>query len=183
MIESKETLLLLKAISFAADKHRFQKRKDSNGTPYINHPIDVALTLMQIGKEKNINLLIAAVLHDTIEDTKTTPKEIKEQFGKTVLDIVIEVTDDKGLPKAERKKLQITNAPHKSTEAKKLKLADKICNISDIIHNPPEDWSAKRKREYVNWVEEVMQGLKGSNAALEKYLTDLLLKGKDLFRD
>src|SRR6266478_3838883 len=106
-MNNESTLLLLKSISFAADKHRFQKRKDADATPYINHPINVALTLSEIGKENDDNLIIAAVLHDTIEDTKTTPEEIENLFGKKVLDIVLEVTDDKTLPKEERKRLQV----------------------------------------------------------------------------
>src|SRR5689334_11565726 len=105
-----ETKTLLKALAFAADKHRFQKRKDEAGTPYINHPIHVALTLVEVGQESNEDLLVAAVLHDTIEDTQTSPDEIQEQFGQTVLDIVLEVTDDKNLPKEERKRLQVLNA-------------------------------------------------------------------------
>lgn len=102
------TLRLLQAMAFAADKHRFQKRKDSAGTPYINHPIHVAQILAETGRVEDETLLIAAILHDTIEDTETRPGEIKELFGQDVLDIVLEVTDDKSLPKAERKKLKVT---------------------------------------------------------------------------
>ena|ERR1043166_1349451 len=170
-------LSLLKAISFAADKHSFQKRKD-DVTPYINHPINVALTLAEIGKEKDDDLIIAAILHDTIEDTMTTPEEIENLFGKKVLGIVLEVTDDKNLPKEERKRLQVLHAQHKSVEAKKLKLADKICNITDIIHLPPSDWNNKRKLDYLSWAEDVMQGLKGVNVALENHLTQLIEKGR-----
>ena len=110
---------LVGAISFAAEKHRFQRRKDADSTPYINHPVQVALTLMEIGCEDDLDLLIAAVLHDTIEDTQTTTEEIEEVFGRKVLDIVHEVTDDKSLPKAERKRLQVINAGKKSIQAKK----------------------------------------------------------------
>ncbi len=175
------SLLLLKAISFAADKHRFQKRKDALGTPYINHPINIALTLVKTGKEEDKNLIIAAILHDTIEDTKTSPEEIETHFGKKVLDIVLEVTDDKNLPKEERKRLQVLNAPHKSDEAKKLKLADLICNITDIIHHPPGDWNKERKLNYLSWAEAVMQGLKGVNVALENHLTQFIEMGRQQF--
>ncbi len=119
-----ETKSLLKALAFAAEKHRFQKRKDTAGTPYINHPIDVALTLAETGEETDEDLIVAAILHDTIEDTQTSPEEIVEQFGYAVLNLVLEVTDDKNLPKEERKKLQIMNASKKSESARKLKLAD-----------------------------------------------------------
>jgi len=148
---SNETNELLKAISFAADKHRFQRRKDTEKTPYINHPVNVALTLSEIGGVDELTLLVAAVLHDTIEDTDTAPEEIARLFGKDVLAIVLEVTDDKTLPKEERKKLQVLHAPHKSDPAKKLKLADKICNISDIISHPPGNWDTARKLDYLKW--------------------------------
>lgn len=181
-MKEKETHQLLKAISFAADKHRFQRRKDSDKTPYINHPVNVAFTLIDIGKEDDITLLTAAVLHDTIEDTETTPKEIEDLFGKNVLDVVLEVTDDKTLPKEERKRLQVVNASHKSILAKKLKLADKICNIADIINHPPSGWQQERKLDYLTWAEQVMAGLKGANPVLEKHLADLIAKGRQVFK-
>lgn len=177
-MEKKETYQLLKAISFAADKHRLHKRKDADGSPYINHPIQVALTLMETGKEEDIILLMAAVLHDTVEDTETKPEELEAVFGKQVRDLVMEVTDDKSLPKQTRKELQVTNASHKSVDAKKLKLADKICNMTDIISNPPHDWSIDRKLEYFTWAEKVANGLQGVNPALEKLHAALVQKAK-----
>lgn len=181
-MKSQNTLLLIKALSFSADKHRNQRRKDADATPYINHPINVVLTLLEIGKETNINLLVAAALHDTIEDTETKLEEIEKLFGKKVLSIVSEVTDDKKLPKAERKQLQVTNAPHKSSKAKKLKLADKICNITDILNSPPADWNQERKLDYLSWAEKVANGLKGANVKLEKHLAKLIEKGKSDFK-
>ena len=178
-MNNSENLQLLKALSFAADKHRFQRRKDTEETPYINHPIRVALTLAEIGGETDINLLCAAVLHDTIEDTQTTTAEIEEQFGSTVLNLVLEVTDDKNLSKDERKKHQVLNAPHKSMLAKRLKLADKICNVSDILHHPPGNWSAERKLNYLAWAENVLAGLKGSNPLLEEHLVELIRQGRE----
>ena len=174
-----ETLPLLKALSFAADKHRFQRRKDTEETPYINHPIRVALTLIETGGETNIDLLMAAVLHDTIEDTHTTPAELGELFGTTVLNIVLEVTDDKNLSKEERKKLQVLHASHKSLLAKKLKLADKICNVYDILHHPPGNWSTERKLNYLTWAENVLTGLKGANNLLENELAQLIRQGRE----
>ncbi len=180
-MNNSESLQLLKALSFAADKHRFQRRKDSTETPYINHPIRVALTLAETGGETNLELLIAAVLHDTIEDTETTPAELEEQFGKTVLDLVLEVTDDKNLTKEERKNRQVQHAPHKSLFAKKLKLADKICNVHDILHHPPGNWSVERKLNYLTWSENVMLGLKDANPLLENELAQLIQQGRELF--
>lgn len=177
-MNNSENLQLLKALSFAADKHRFQRRKDTEETPYINHPIRVALTLAEIGGETNIELLTAAILHDTIEDTQTTPEEIESQFGSSVLALVLEVTDDKNLTKEERKKLQVMNAPHKSLLAKKLKLADKSCNVYDIIHHPPGNWSTERKLNYLTWAENVMEGLRGANTLLENHLKELIRDGR-----
>jgi guanosine-3',5'-bis(diphosphate) 3'-pyrophosphohydrolase len=177
-----ETKQLLKALSFAADKHRFQTRKDSAGTPYINHPIEVALTLVEIGNEADTDLLVAAILHDTIEDTQTRPAEIESIFGKVVAGIVLEVTDDKTLPKDIRKNLQITEAHKKSDRAKKLKLADKICNVHDIVHHPPGDWSQQRKLKYFEWAELVGHGLSGVNPALEERLAQLIEKGRQTIR-
>ena len=176
-----ETKTLLHAIAFAADKHRFQKRKDTAGTPYINHPIQVALTLIDTGEETHDDLLVAAVLHDTIEDTQTTPEEISEKFGPAVLNLVLEVTDDKTLPKEERKRLQVLNAAKKSAWARKLKLADKICNVTDIIHNPPGHWPLDRKLQYLAWAEQILKEIEGTNAKLENKLQELIHEGRRVF--
>jgi len=123
--------LLLKAVKFSADKHKTQRRKGAEGSPYINHPIDVAETLWKLGGVRDLSVIVAAILHDTVEDTDTTLSEIEEYFGPVVRSLVQEVTDDKTLPKPERKRLQIEHAPHLSTGAKRIKLADKISNIKD----------------------------------------------------
>lgn len=125
-----------------------------------------------------MNLLVASILHDTIEDTGTKPEEIKSLFGEEVLSLVQEVTDDKSLPKPVRKQLQVEHAPHKTTQAKLLKLADKISNVGDIITSPPRDWSQDRLKEYLLWTEKVVAGLRGVNEKLERHYDDLLLKGK-----
>jgi guanosine-3',5'-bis(diphosphate) 3'-pyrophosphohydrolase len=176
-----EIKMLLKALTFAADKHRFQKRKDTEGTPYINHPIQVALMLADVGEETNEDLLVAAILHDTIEDTKTTSEEIAENFGSAVLNLVLEVTDDKNLPKEERKKRQVLNASKKSESARKLKLADKICNVADILHHPPGNWTSERKLQYLGWAEQVLEGLHGTNLKLENKLKALISEGRVIF--
>ncbi len=177
-----ETGLLLRALAFAARKHRDQRRKDADNTPYVNHVIQVANLLSETGKETDLTLLMGAVLHDTVEDTNTTLEELRDLFGQDVADLVAEVTDDKSLPKDERKRLQIVNAPHKSLRAKKLKLADKICNVRDIISSPPADWSIGRKIGYLDWAEQVAVGLAGSNEALEKLLRQLIAEGRTRFK-
>lgn len=170
--------LLLKAARFSAEKHRDQRRKDSHISPYINHPIQVAETLSTIGEVRDINLLLAALLHDTIEDTNTTPAELESAFGAEVLALVLEVSDDKRLPKQDRKRLQIENAPRKTYQAKLLNLADKICNVYDTYQSPPADWSLQRKQEYLLWSEKVISGLRGVNANLERRYDELLAEGK-----
>jgi GTP diphosphokinase / guanosine-3',5'-bis(diphosphate) 3'-diphosphatase len=169
---------ILKALRFSAEKHTDQRRKDAKSSPYINHPIQVAETLWTIGEIRDVTLLLASILHDTIEDTETSPDEIKAEFGEEVLVLVMEVTDDKSLPKEVRKQLQVETAPHKSRNAKLLKLADKICNLRDIITSPPSDWSLERKQEYLLWSEKVVAGLRGVNEKLENRYDDLLLNGK-----
>jgi guanosine-3',5'-bis(diphosphate) 3'-pyrophosphohydrolase len=170
--------LILKALRFSAEKHKDQRRKDAKASPYINHPILVAETLWTVGEVRDVTLLVAAILHDTIEDTATTPEELKENFGEDVLALVLEVSDDKSLPKQVRKKLQVEHAPHKSHNAKLLKLADKISNIQDIISTPPKDWSLERKKEYLLWTENVVAGLRGVNPRLESRYDELLAEGK-----
>ena len=156
------------ALAFAADKHRAQRRKDKEASPYINHPIALADVLVNEGGIDDMVALAAAVLHDTIEDTQTTYEELQQRFGKEVADVVLEVTDDKSLPKAERKKRQETHAPHLSQRAKLVKLADKICNLRDIVTNPPADWPLERKQEYYEWAKRVIDGLRGAHAGLER---------------
>ena len=169
---------LLAAIQFAAEKHRHQRRKDAEASPYINHPIAVAATLAEAGVT-DLDTLMAAVLHDTIEDTETTPAELAERFGTAVRDIVLEVTDDKRLPKAERKRLQVEHAPAASTAAKLVKLGDKICNVRDITHSPPPDWPLARRVEYLGWTEQVIAGCRGSSAELERRYDEALRAGRD----
>lgn len=142
--------MLSEAYLFAAKKHKNQRRKNSNGDPYINHPIEVVYLLEEAGVS-NDHILMAGVLHDTIEDTNTTYDEIRDKFGMSVADMVMECTDDKSLPKVERKKLQILKAKGKSTGAKLVKLADKLSNLSDLQHDPPKHWSSEEIRGYLVW--------------------------------
>lgn len=171
------TGLVLKALAFAAHKHRDQRRKDNNASPYINHPIALATVLCNEGGITDVNVLCVALLHDTIEDTETTPTELTELFGKTISDLVMEVTDDKSLPKAERKRLQIEHAANASYEAKLVKLADKISNLRDIANCPPADWDLKRKREYFDWAKKVVDQVRETNPVLEGIFDEIYTKG------
>jgi guanosine-3',5'-bis(diphosphate) 3'-pyrophosphohydrolase len=172
--------ILLKAMHFSALKHRDQRRKNILQSPYINHPIQVAETLWEIGGVRDADTLVAAILHDTIEDTSTSPDEIRVNFGEVIMSLVLEVTDDKNLPKQHRRRLQIERAPHSSLAAKLIKLADKICNLGDVLHAPPPDWSLERRREYALWTEQVIAGLRGTNPALEKQYDETLEAGKQI---
>lgn len=150
---------IVEAIAFAAAKHRDQRREDVHASPYINHPIALAHLLSVEAGISDVRTLMAAVLHDTIEDTETTYDELLQQFGRVVADAVAEVTDDKALSKAERKRLQVVHAPHKSRRAALVKLADKTCNLRDVADNPPTEWTLQRRREYFDWAKQVVDGL------------------------
>ncbi|TRY65428.1 hypothetical protein DNTS_021898 [Danionella cerebrum] len=176
MNSSSGAVLLLEAVNFAAEKHRNQRRKDPEATPYINHPIGVARILSHEGDVTDIEVLQAALLHDTVEDTDTTIEELQTVFGSTVARIVQEVTDDRSLPKAERKRLQEEHAPHRSHQAKLVKLADKLYNLRDLNRCTPAGWSAERVQEYFEWASRVVKGLRGTNAALEEKLQQLFLE-------
>ncbi len=168
-----DLLLVLKALHFAADKHRDQRRKDVHASPYINHPIALAETLCTIGGVRDALTIAAAILHDTIEDTETTPEEIEEKFGKEIRAVVEEVTDDTTLPSRLRKQLQVERSALASPPARLVKLADKICNVRDILNAPPHDWSIQRRRDYIAWARAVIDGLRGTNAALETRFDEL----------
>lgn len=150
---------LIRAASFAAHKHRNQRRKDADASPYINHPLALARVLAVEGGVTDAATLCAALLHDTIEDTDTTYDELHAQFGKKVADVVAEVTDDRSLPKARRKALQIEHAPHMSKRAALVKLADKTCNLRDVASHPPAGWPLARRRQYFDWAKAVIDAL------------------------
>lgn len=158
---------ILAAAAFAAHKHRDQRRKDESASPYINHPIALANVLANEAGVDDERVLIAAILHDTIEDTDTTEQELLREFGQEIAGIVLEVSDDKTLSKSERKRLQVEHASSISRRAKLVKLADKICNLRDVVGSPPSGWSLARKQEYFDWAKEVVDGLRGTHPALE----------------
>ena len=165
---------LLGATVFAARKHQDQRRKGQDRLPYVNHVIEVAEMLARVAGTSDLAILQAALLHDTVEDTDTTFEEIEELFGADVRHLVEEMTDDKDLPKAERKRLQIEHAPGLSDRGKLIKIADKISNIRDIVHRPPPDWDMHRRREYVRWGEAVVAGCRGVNSTLEDLFDDVV---------
>jgi len=174
--KDKDVGMVLKAMAFAASKHRNQRRKDAEASPYINHPIALADVLWHDGDVRDPVVIAAALLHDTIEDTKTTGAELRRRFGPKVAGVVVEVTDDKRLPKERRKDLQIEHAAHLSKAAKLVKLADKICNLRDILASPPKDWSVDRKREYFDWAKKVIDQVRGTNPKLERRFDQLYRK-------
>ncbi len=178
---SMTTAWVLRAAMFAAEKHKHQRRKDADASPYINHPIALAHVLANEGGVSDADVLCAALLHDTIEDTETTADELRMTFGEAVTGIVLEVTDDKSLLKAERKRLQIEYAAQASPQVKLVKLADKICNLRDILASPPADWSSERKQAYFEWAAQVVSGVRGVNAQLELVFDDLYARRTTLF--
>jgi GTP diphosphokinase / guanosine-3',5'-bis(diphosphate) 3'-diphosphatase len=170
---AKATSLVLKAAAFAARKHRDQRRKDADGSPYINHPLALAEVLSSEGKVTDPVVLAAALLHDTLEDTETTVEELTGAFGRRVAAIVEEVTDTKWLKKGTRKRLQVSRAGRSSSAAKLVKLADKICNLRDILASPPAEGSIERQRECFDCAKSVIDRVRGANGRLEKRFDQL----------
>ena len=162
-----DSATIIRAAAFAAHKHRDQRRKDVAGTPYINHPLALACVLSAEGGITDAATLCASLLHDTIEDTDTTGEEIEREFGAEVRRLVEQVTDDKSLPKAQRKLAQIDHAAHIDEKAKRIKLADKICNLRDVALAPPTGWPIERRREYFDWAKAVIDRLRGVDPRLE----------------
>jgi (p)ppGpp synthase/HD superfamily hydrolase len=167
--------LVSRAADYAARRHVRQRRKGASQEPYVNHLADVASLLAQCLHEPNPQLLAAAWLHDVLEDTCPTPEEyartkaeIETQFGPAVLGIVLEVTDDKSLPKEERKRLQIATTAGKSREAGLLKIADKTSNVYAVAVSRPVGWDGPRVADYVRWAQAVVASCRGLNAELEK---------------
>lgn len=160
-----EIQTILSAAQYAAEKHADQKRK--GGEPFINHLIEVAHLVSTALPEPDSNLVAAAFLHDTIEDTGVTAAELTERFGQDVTALVLEMTDDKSLPTEVRKRLQVEHAPKLSVRAQVIKLADKISNLHSIISSPPPNWDYKRKKQYFDWGKQVVDGLTAPNPILK----------------
>jgi guanosine-3',5'-bis(diphosphate) 3'-pyrophosphohydrolase len=179
---AEQTTELLRALSFAALKHRDQRRKGNHQAPYINHPIEVATLIATVGKVSDIGVLQAAILHDTIEDTDATPEEIAREFGKDVCVLVLEMTDDMSMPSPRRKQHQLERAPSLSKRAKLIKIADKIANVGDIARHPPADWTIERRQKYFDWTAAVVDKCRGTNEALERCYDEVLRQAKELIR-
>jgi (p)ppGpp synthase/HD superfamily hydrolase len=158
---------IARALDFAARKHAHQRRKGLKAEPYINHLTEVALHLAEASDGADPGLVMAGLLHDTIEDTETSRDELAVAFGEDVASLVAEVTDDPGLLRDERKRRQVETAPTKSIRARMIKLADKIANLHSIVESPPVGWSGRRKREYVAWAREVAAACGRTNERLE----------------
>lgn len=165
---------IIDAVIFSASQHRFQTRKNAQKTPYIIHPIGVADSLMNIGGVRDPDIIIAGLLHDTIEDTSTTYEDIAADFGVRVAKFVKEVTDDKTLPKDERKKQQVLHAGEKSAGAAQIKLADKLYNMSNILYAPPPNWEKERCDAYIKWGEQVVSNLPWVNSSLKQAVDDIV---------
>lgn len=171
LAEARVLTSLVHAIDFAAQAHGHQKRKASN-LPYILHPIGVVRHLVDAGVY-DLNTLMAAALHDVVEDTPIKIEDIVSRFGTHVAEIVAEVTDNKALSKRERKQHQIDSAAGKSKAAKLVKLADKLYNLNDLRKQPPPSWSLDRVQGYFLWAKATIDPMRGTNDHLEAQLDDL----------
>lgn len=163
--------VFIRALEFASRKHNAQRRKDAKASPYINHPIALVSILAVEAGVDDPDVLCAALLHDTIEDTDTTRDELAGKFGSAIADIVVEVTDDKKLPKQLRKQLQIEHAPALSRAAGLVKIADKIANLRDVADCPPSDWPVQRRQEYFDWAKAVVVGIRDVPPRLQSLFT------------
>ena len=179
-MKTRKVLQIVRALDFAAWAHSTQRRKGGAGEPYINLLTEVARLVAQATDGDDDKLIIAALLHDVLEDQSmyVSHAMLVENFGKRIAAIVLEVTDDRSLVKAERKRMQVVHAPHLSRRAKILKIADKAANLNSLLQTPPHDWSATRKREYFAWAAQVVDGCRGVNDWIEAVFDERLSLGK-----
>ena len=159
--------LVMRAAQFAADRHKAQRRKGAAREPYVNHVLEVATLLADASEGKDPDLVIAGLLHDLVEDQGVSVDEVATKFGMGVAALVLEVTDDKSLPSAERRQLQVVNAPHKSPRARMLRIADVVSNLRALRQGPPADWPAERQRDYLQWARQLVAGCRGVNTRLD----------------
>jgi guanosine-3',5'-bis(diphosphate) 3'-pyrophosphohydrolase len=164
----KEWVTVLRAADAAARWHVHHRRKGPAQEPYINHLLEVASLVAEATHGKDPDLVIAALLHDSIEDQEVPRELIAREFGKRVADLVKEVTDDKTLAKEIRKEEQVKTARRKSTGAKIIKLAAKTSNLRGIAFSPAPTWSVKRRLDYIDWAKKVVAGLRGASPWLEQ---------------
>jgi (p)ppGpp synthase/HD superfamily hydrolase len=175
----KEWVSVLRAADRAARWHAHQRRKGAAQEPYINHLLEVASLVTEATNGTDTNAIIAALLHDAIEDQGVSAETIASEFGRQVADIVMEVTDDKSLPKADRKRKQVESAPMKSREAKLIKLADKTSNLRAVASSPPPDWSVERRLDYIEWANRVVAGVRGVSPWLEQQFDEASRNAKE----
>jgi (p)ppGpp synthase/HD superfamily hydrolase len=168
---------LTDAYDLAARRHCGQSRKGASQAPYVNHVIDVAARVARSSHGPDRVLILAAILHDTVEDTDTTPAEIAERFGPEVAALVMEVTDDMSRPKAARRRAQVLGAPGSSDRAKRLKLADKASNLTALAEDPP-DWPKARRADYVDWAVAVIAGYRGVDPRLEAEFDEAVARAR-----
>ncbi len=164
---SADIVLLAHAADYAARQHIAQRRKGERAEPYINHLTEVAALLAEATGGTDVTLLAGGLLHDTLEDTDSTYEDLEQRFGPEIAALVAEVTDDKSLPKEDRKRLQIDKTPAKSRRAKLLKIADKTSNLRSMVSSPPKGWTPERLRDYVGWAEQVVRSCRGLNITLD----------------
>lgn len=177
-----EYKIFFEALEYACWQHRFQRRKGFTRIPYINHPIKVAKLLVDMNENPQNEMIIAALLHDVVEDTDSTIEEIEKRFGSKVASIVNEVTDDMTLPSKLRKEHQVVKSPGLSKEAKQIKIADKICNITDMLHYPI-GWSLGKKKKYILWSIRVVAGCRTINKKLEQCFDEICNEGLKKLND
>jgi (p)ppGpp synthase/HD superfamily hydrolase len=170
-------LRFARALDFAVRKHAHQRRKGESAEPYINHLAEVTCLLAAATEGRDAVLIVAGLLHDTLEDTETSLDELEGEFGREVAELVAEVSDDTSLPRAERKRLQVAHAATASPRAKMLKIADKTSNLHSLLTSPPKDWSPERRREYFRWAREVVAGCRGANPYLEEEFERVFRRG------
>ena len=173
-----DLVMVSRAADFAARCHAGQRRKGAAKELYVNHLAEVAELLAVATGGSDAALVAAGWLHDTVEDSGTTREELSERFGDDVACLVIECTDDKALPKAERKRLQIEHAPHLSARARMVKVADKISNLRSLTFSPPDDWERERLVDYLDWADKVVAGCRGVNAYLERIYDETASSGR-----
>ena len=169
-----QVFLIFDALDFAAEKHEGQTRRNKAKTPYISHPIGVTNILMTVGEVKDSALIIAGLLHDTVEGTQTSLEEISKKFGKDVAQYVKEVSHDKDLSAEERKRIQVIEASHKSSGAAQINFADKLYNLNDLLTHRPEGWSQERIDRYFEWAESVVNRLPATNPELKQAVDQVI---------
>ena len=173
-----DTVLITHALRFAAERHSSQRRKGQAKEPYVNHLAEVSELVADATEGKDANLIAAALLHDTIEDTETSSDELVATFNNDIAQLVADVTDDKSLPKQDRKHLQVVNSRAQNMRVKLLKLADKTSNLRSLANSPPENWNTERKQAYIDWAIKVAAGLKGVNPWLEERFDEALRRAQ-----